>query len=103
MNLRAIANSVTSAINPNIGATLFISTGYTITNFKQVPTYSKAAVSAQGQPLSSGDIRQLDGLNIQGAQKAIYLNGSALAISRITKFGGALGGCPNDTPPEEST
>ncbi len=103
MNLRAIANSVTSAINPNIGATLFISTGYTITNFKQVPTYSKAAVSAQVQPLSSGDIRQLDGLNIQGAQKAIYLNGSALAISRIKKFGGDLIVFPNGTLPEGNT
>ncbi len=103
MNLRAIANSVTSAINPNIGATLFISTGYTIANFKQVPTYQKAAISAQVQPLSSGDIRQLDGLNIQGAQKAIYLNGSALAISRIKKFGGDLIVFPNGTLPEGNT
>lgn len=91
MNLNAIANSATSAVNPNFGATLFISTGNTVgANFKQVPTFSKTTISAQVQPLSSGDLRQLDALNIQGAEKAIYINGSALAISRIKKYGGDI-------------
>jgi hypothetical protein len=103
MNLRAIANSVTSAINPNVGATLFISTGNTVVNYKQVPAYDKAPVAAQVQPLTSGDIRQLDALNIQGAQKAIYLNGAALAISRIKKFGGDLVVFPDGTLPEGNT
>ena len=103
MNLNSIANSATSAVNPNFPATLFISTGYTIVNFKQVPTYTKAAISAQVQPLSSGDIRQLDALNIQGAEKAIYLDGDALAISRIKKRGGDLIVFADGTLPEGNT
>lgn len=100
MNLNALANGVTSAVNPNNLATLFISTGYSVVNFKQVPTYSNAPVAAQVQPLTSGDLRQLDALNIQGADKAIYLNGSALAISRIKKFGGDLIVFADGTLPE---
>lgn len=90
MNLQQIANGAITAVNPNFPAELFISTGNTTVNFKQVPAYDKVAISAQVQPLTSGDIRQLDALNIQGAQKAIYLNGAALGISRIKQRGGDL-------------
>jgi hypothetical protein len=104
MNLNAIANGVITAINPNFPATLFVSTRNTVgTNFKQVPTYAKIAIAAQVQPLTSGDIRQLDALNIQGAQKAIYLNGAALAISRIKKLGGDLIVFADGTLPEGNT
>lgn len=90
MNLRAVANSVTRAVNPNLPATLFISTGNTVVNFVPIPAYTQASVLAQVQPVSSGDIRQLDALNIQGAEKSIYLNGAALAINRIKNLGGDL-------------
>jgi hypothetical protein len=104
LNLRALANSVTSAVNPNVGATLFISTGYTKdAAFNQIPTYEQQSVTAQVQPLSSDDLRFLDGLNIQGAQKAVYLNGAALAISRIKKLGGDLIVFPDGTLPEGNT
>lgn len=103
-NLNLIANGVTVAVNQNLPATLFISTGNTVgSNFKQVPTYDKAAVQAQVQALSSGDIRQLDALNIQGAQKAIYLNGAALAIGRIKQKGGDLIVFADGTLPEGNT
>lgn len=100
MNLQSIANGVISAVNPNFPATLYISTGNTVVNFKQVPTYDRAAVSAQVQPLSSKDLRQLDALNIQGAEKAIWINGAALAISRIKKLGGDLIVFADGTLPE---
>jgi hypothetical protein len=100
MNLRAIANGVTSAINPNNAATLYISTGNVTVNFKPVPSFETAPVFAQVQPLSSGDIRQLDALNIQGAQKSIYLNGAALAIDRVKKLGGDLIVFPDGALPE---
>jgi hypothetical protein len=104
MNLQAIANSVISAVNPNVAATLFISTGNTVdSNFVQQPTYDKLVVSAQVQPLTSGDIRQLDALNIQGAQKAIYLNGTALGISRVKQRGGDLIVFANGVMPEGNT
>lgn len=90
-NLRATANSVTRAINPNFQATLVISTGNVIgPDFVQIPTYDETAIFAQVQPLSSKDLRQLDSLNIQGAEKAIYLNGVALGVNRIKQRGGDL-------------
>lgn len=104
MNLNAIANAVVTAVNPNAAATLFISTGNTVdANFVQQATYDKLAVSAQVQPLTSGDIGQLDALNIQGAQKAVYLNGTALAISRIKQRGGDLIVFANGVMPEGNT
>jgi hypothetical protein len=103
-NLRALANSVTSVVNPNTPATLFISTGNTTVNYRQIPSYDQAAVSAQVQPLSTGDLKQLEGLNVQGAEKAIYLNGEALAINRIKKLGGDLVVfSPANAPPEGTT
>ena len=103
MNLNAVANGAVTAINQNVAATLFISTGNTVANFKQVPSYTKEAVQAQVQPLSSGDLRHLDSLNIQGAQKAVFLNGSALAINRIKQLGGDLIVFPAGTLPEGDT
>jgi len=104
MNLNAIANGIVTAVNPNVAATLFISTGNTVdANFVQQPTYDQIAVAAQVQPLTSGDIRQLDALNIQGAQKAIYLNGAALGISRIKQRGGDLIVFADGVMPEGNT
>lgn len=103
MNLAGIANGVITAVNPNFSATLFISTGNTVVNFKQVPTYDRVPVSAQVQPLTSGDIRLLDALNIQGAQKAIWLPGTALGVDRIKNLGGDLIVFANGTLPEGNT
>lgn len=89
-NLRATANSVTRVINPNKPATLLASAGFAIVDHVQVPAYNQAGVIAQVQPLSSGDVRQLDALNIQGANKKIFLNGTALAIDRVKQLGGDL-------------
>lgn len=100
INLRAVANSQTKAINPNHPATLFISNGNQVVNFKQVAVYRQFAIVAEVQPLSSKDIRQLDALNVQGAEKSIYLNGSMLGISRIKQKGGDLIMFPDGTFPE---
>jgi hypothetical protein len=100
MNLAAIANGAITAINPNFPATLYISTGNVVIDFKQTPTYGTMPIAAQVQPLTSGELRQLDALNIQGASKAIYLNGAALGIIRIKQRGGDLIVFPAGTLPE---
>ncbi len=103
INLRAVANSVTRAVNPNLSATLFISTGSTVVNFVPTPAYTQVAITAQVQPLTTGDIRLLEGLQIQGAEKAIYINGSALAIDRVKQVGGDLIVFAPGTLPEGNT
>ena len=91
MNLRGIANGATRAINPNIAATVSVSAG-TITNpdGSRVPKFDQIPFSAQVQALQYNDMVHLDGLNIQGIRRAIYLNGSIDGINRINKKGGDI-------------
>lgn len=103
MNLAAVANGVITVVNPNFPATLYVSTGNTVVDHVQTPTYAAYGIAAQVQPLSSGDLRQLDALNIQGAQKAIYLNGAALGVVRVQTRGGDLIVFPSGTLPEGNT
>lgn len=92
MDLRGLANGVTSAVNPNRTVTVLRSTGYTIgAGAKQVPSYA-APVSgpAQIQALDANDITQLDGLNIQGTIRAIYLRGVLAGVIRPDGTGGDI-------------
>jgi len=92
MDLRGIANGVTSAINPNEPVTILRSTGYTAgAGARQVPSYAAAdPASANVQALDSVDLKQLDGLNIQGTIRAIYIRGSLLGTSRPDVKGGDI-------------
>lgn len=92
MDLRGIANSVSSTINPNETVTVLRSTGFTTgAGAKQVPSYAAPVTGpAQVQALSSDDIRQLDGLNIQGTMRAIYLRGELAGVIRPNQTGGDI-------------
>lgn len=92
MDLRGIANGATSSVNPNENVSILRSTGYTIgTGAKQVPTYAAAdPASANVQALDSVDLKQLEGLNIQGTTRAIYIRGSLLGTSRPDVKGGDI-------------
>lgn len=92
MDLRGLANGVTTTVNPNKTVTVLRSTGYTIgAGRKQVPSYA-APVSGPGQiqALDANDIKQLDGLNIQGTIRAIYLRGALAGVVRPDGTGGDL-------------
>jgi hypothetical protein len=68
------------------------STGSTVgAGLKQVPSYA-AAVSgpAQLQALDSSELRQVEGLNLQGVIKAIYLRGNLAGVVRPNGTGGDL-------------
>ena len=92
MDLRGLANGVTTTVNPNQTVTVLRSTGFTTgAGAKQVPSYA-APVSgpAQIQALDADDIKQLDGLNIQGTIRAIYLRGTLAGVVRANQTGGDL-------------
>ena len=92
MDLRGIANGVTSTVNPNKTVTVRRSTGYTIgAGRRQVPGYA-APITGPGQiqALDANDIKQLDGLNIQGTVRAIYLRGILAGVVRPDGTGGDL-------------
>lgn len=92
MDLRSIANNAVQTINSDISVVVQISTGFTIdpTNSKQVPTYNEISGFAQIQALDADDIKQLDGLNIQGTIRAIYLRGALAGVVTPNQTGGDL-------------
>lgn len=92
MDLRGLANGVSSTVNPNQTVRVSRSTGYTIgAGRKQVPSYA-APVEGPGQvqALDGKDLQQLDGLNIQGTIRVIYLRGALAGVIRPDGTGGDL-------------
>jgi hypothetical protein len=92
MDLRGIANSVSTIVNPNIEVTVQTSDGFTVgAGFRQIPSYNTPVTGpAQLQAMEYADLKQLDGLNIQGVIKAIYLYGSLAGVVRPDSKGGDL-------------
>ena len=92
MDLRGIANGVSSTVNPNKTVTVLRSTGYTIgAGRKQVPSYATPVEGpGQVQALDGKDLQQLDGLNVQGTIRAIYLRGALAGVIRPDGTGGDL-------------
>jgi len=91
MNLHGIVAGAIGAINPFVPVTIQRSTGYTTAaDGKRTPTYTTFTASVQVQALTFGDIRMLDGLNIEGVRRAVYMTGNVMAIVRIAQRGGDL-------------
>jgi hypothetical protein len=92
MNLHALVAPLIGAVNPNIvDAVCSQSTGYTTSpSGKRVPTYNNFAFDCQAQSLTFQDLAHLDGQNIQGVRRAIYLSGAIFAIVRVAQKGGDI-------------
>jgi hypothetical protein len=93
MNLNAIIAPIIGAVNPLQPAAIYLSTGPgpTQPDGTRVPTYADpVTVSAQIQPISTGDLRKLDALNIQGVSQKVYINGILRGLQRINALGGDL-------------
>jgi hypothetical protein len=90
LNLRNIANSQTKSISPNFNVTWYQSAGFVTENYVQSPLYNSIPLTCDVQAMTTGDLRRIEALNIQGAQKALYLNGAALGVNRIQVKGGDL-------------
>ena len=93
MNLNAIVAPYTGAISPQQAATVMLSTGQSPTapDGSRDPEYAPSfTVTLAVQPISTGDLRKLEGLNIQGVTEKLYLNGQLRGLQRINKLGGDL-------------
>lgn len=90
MNLHGIVAPIIGAVNPLVNITLEVSTGSTLSaDGIRVPTYAKAqSVQAQVQPLSGGELRHLDSLELQGDFVGFYLFGEVSGIVRVDNQGG---------------
>lgn len=93
MDLRGIANAASDTVNPNIIVGVKTSTGYTIDpdSRKQIPSYAVPAYGpAQLQALDGSELRQLDGMNLQGVLRSIYLRGVLAGVIRPDSRGGDI-------------
>ena len=92
MNLHGIVSPLIGAINPPENAIVQRSTGYTTDDSgRQIPTYAPLkSIRCQIQSLTYNDLMQIDGLNIQGVKRKIYINGHLDAIIRSRRDGGDL-------------
>jgi hypothetical protein len=92
MNLHGIVANQIGAVNPFITGTVRFSTGSTTSADKtRVPTYRDVPnVKMQVQSLSSRDLQQIEGLNLNGEKRKIYFYGEIDAIVRSANKGGDL-------------
>lgn len=92
MNVRAIANVLTQAINPNIAAKLQVCIGYqTDASGKLAPLYADAVdCIVQAQALTKKEIEHLDALNLSNAVQGVYANVQLTGIDRTDQSGGDL-------------
>lgn len=99
MNLHGIVSNAIGQINPHIRAELLRSTGYTTqADGSRTPNYTTThKVMIQVQGLTTDELKQIEGLNIQGSTYGIYLNGNWDGIVRVGRQGGDLVKFYNET------
>lgn len=92
MNVRGIANRITSAVNPNVSAVVKVCTGYTTgPSGKRVPTYADPVpLKVQQQALTKKEIEHLDSMNMSNAVTSIYADMQLSGVDRTTGSGGDL-------------
>lgn len=100
MNLHGIVSGAISAVNPQVLATIMVSTGDVLgPNGQPNPTYRTVrGVPVQVQPMTYKDLVQTEGLNLNGTKRSIYINGRVDGIVRSKNKGGdliILTGCAN--------
>jgi hypothetical protein len=99
VNLHGIVSGHVSAVNPWVLVSIQRSTGYTTdSSGHRIPAYaSPEYIKAQVQALQYNDIAQVDGLNIQGERRAMYLDGNWDGIQRADGKGGDIITMPDGT------
>lgn len=91
MNLHGIVAPAIGTVNPFVGASVQVSTGYsTNPDGSRIPTYNTVTGSVQVQALTFKDLKQLDGVNMNGESRAIYFYGEFNAVLRTRQKGGDI-------------
>jgi hypothetical protein len=92
MNLHAIAGPIVAAVNPTIVGQLRVSIGTTIDAAgARSPLFETVNdVAMQVQALTGPELAHVDGLNIQGTKRAVYLYGDVQGVNRPAAKGGDM-------------
>jgi hypothetical protein len=99
MNLSGIVGGYVAAINPWVTATIQQSQGYTTNpDGSRTPAYAApVTVEVQMQAMTYKDLMQIDGLNINGEKRAMYINGTWEGVARPDGRGGDLITLPDNS------
>lgn len=96
MNLFRAVSPLVSVVQPPVPAVLRRSIGYVIgSGRQQVPQYAPGEnvfiqVHALTEYTHGADLKQMDGLNVQGTSRAVFIDGHILTASRPDGTGGDL-------------
>lgn len=92
MNLHSIVRGHVTAINPDVDGILTRQVGYSTNPDGSRESCSPIiqAVRVQRQELTQPELKQLEGLNIQSVDCAVYLNGNIYGTSRPDQSGGDI-------------
>lgn len=89
MNLQGIASGVTGAVTPQLSVTITTEDGYTTAADGTLTPKVTATVTAMGQvqAVTQSDLRQIEGLNLQGQLASVYLPGQWAGVVRVSQQG----------------
>lgn len=92
MDIRNIANTLSSFVNPNTEVTIRASNGYTVgTGAKQIPQYLPDVLgTAQLQAADEEFLKKESGLNLEAVYKFLYISGQIYGAVRLNDKGGDL-------------
>lgn len=92
MDLRGMANGAIQPVNSNIAVTWARPDGTFLTDptGRRTANVTTSTVAAQVQALSANDLQHIDGLNIQGVKRAVYMYGDVQGIVRADQKGGDI-------------
>lgn len=100
MNLHGLVGGIVAAVNPWVTAQYRQAAGTytTAADGKRAPTFlPDVDLDVQMQALTYQDLVQLQGLNLGGEKRALYVAGDIRAVDRPDKRGGDLFVMPDGT------
>jgi hypothetical protein len=91
LNLHGIVSGAIGVVNPPVMGTLQRSSGYTTAaDGTRTPTYATTTLSLQVQAMSGQDLRQVEGMNIEGEMRKVYTYGRIDGALRADRKGGDI-------------
>lgn len=83
INVRLMANTLTSIVNPNLDAVLRVNDGYDVDDYgNQIPRFIEENIKIQAQSLDSKERFELNLVDHQAEYISVYAYGSINAIQR---------------------
>lgn len=91
MNLHAIVSSAVASVNPHIWVSWIQASGTTTdAAFHRTASTTTRNVQAQVQGLSGDDLKHMDGLNVQGVMRSVFMYGNVQGVVRADQKGGDI-------------